>query len=74
LRRPALPDGTQDAEYLRALQQALEVVFPRALPQFVIYLSGADPYAGDSDTVDIAFNTVSEAIRACRGRTERLPA
>jgi acetoin utilization deacetylase AcuC-like enzyme len=43
----ALPDGTQDPEYLEALQGALGAAFGRARPDFVLYLSGADPYAGD---------------------------
>jgi hypothetical protein len=44
----------------------------RGLPVAVTMGGGyAEPIA---DTVDIAFNTVSEAIRACRGRTERPPA
>jgi len=42
-----LADGCEDAEYLDALTFALPVVFERARPQLVIYLAGADPYAGD---------------------------
>lgn len=42
----ALPDGTGDAEYLAALVSGLDRVF-KARPEFVIYLAGADPYAGD---------------------------
>ena len=43
----ALPDGTKDAEYLDALDPALMLVFDRAQADLVIYLSGADAYAGD---------------------------
>lgn len=112
----ALPDGTQDPEYLAALQDALERAFSLARADFVLYLSGADPYAGDrlgklalskrglarrdrivlgacgarglpvavtmgggyaepiEDTVDIAFNTVREAVRASRRPREHLRA
>jgi acetoin utilization deacetylase AcuC-like enzyme len=43
----ALPDGTGDAEYLDCLRRALPAVFARARPELVIYLAGADAYAGD---------------------------
>ncbi len=41
----ALPDGTEDADYLTALKDHL----PTALAEvdFVIYLAGADPFVGD---------------------------
>lgn len=42
-----LPDETGDAAYLTALDAALQSVFERAQPELVIYLAGADPYAGD---------------------------
>ena len=42
-----LPDGTEDAEYLDRLDAALDVVMARHDPQFVFYLAGADPFAGD---------------------------
>lgn len=42
-----LADGTADAAYLHALDGALERVFGGFRPQLVIYLAGADPYAGD---------------------------
>jgi len=41
-----LPDGTGDAEYLRALQESLPLVFQHE-PEIVFYLAGADPYASD---------------------------
>jgi acetoin utilization deacetylase AcuC-like enzyme len=42
-----LPDDTADEAYLGALDRALDTVFERARPELVIYLAGADPYAGD---------------------------
>jgi len=42
-----LPDDTGDAAYLAVLDQALATTFARARPELVIYLAGADPYAGD---------------------------
>jgi acetoin utilization deacetylase AcuC-like enzyme len=43
----ALPDGTSDAEYLRALASTLDTVFDAADADLVFYLAGADPYEGD---------------------------
>jgi acetoin utilization deacetylase AcuC-like enzyme len=43
----ALPDGTGDAVYLAALEQALAAMFSRFAPQLIIYLAGADPHEGD---------------------------
>ncbi len=42
-----LPDGTGDAEYLEALERALEELERRFEPGLVIYLAGADPHEGD---------------------------
>jgi len=42
-----LPDGTQDAAYLRELERALPAVMASD-PQCVFYLAGADPYEGDT--------------------------
>lgn len=42
-----LPDGTGDAAYLDALDTALAQLAARFSPDFVIYLAGADVYAGD---------------------------
>lgn len=42
-----LPDGTNDDAYLAALDAGLNEVFARSRPDLVIYLAGADPYAGD---------------------------
>ncbi|MFN3842420.1 MAG: histone deacetylase [Rehaibacterium terrae] len=43
----ALPDGTGDDEYLDALARHLPLAIDRARPDAVLYLAGADPYAGD---------------------------
>lgn len=43
----ALPDGTQDAEYLDALERALAIASQRFTPDCVIYIAGADPYERD---------------------------
>ena len=42
-----LPDGTGDADYLAALDEALEQALARSRPELVIYLAGADPYHDD---------------------------
>jgi acetoin utilization deacetylase AcuC-like enzyme len=42
-----LPDGCGDAEYLHALEQALQVLEQRCQTGFVLYLAGADPHEGD---------------------------
>lgn len=43
----ALPSGTGDDVYLQRLQQGLDAAFAAGAPQFVFFLSGADPFAGD---------------------------
>ena len=43
----ALPSGTGDADYLAALASGLDEAFARSEPQFVFFLSGADPFVGD---------------------------
>jgi acetoin utilization deacetylase AcuC-like enzyme len=42
-----LPDGTQDADYLDALNGALATLATRFDPEFIIYLAGADPFYDD---------------------------
>ena len=42
-----LPDGCGDADYLQALDQALQVLAQRFRPDLVLYLAGADPHEGD---------------------------
>lgn len=43
----ALPTGTRDVDYLAALTTGLDLAFARSEPQFVLFLSGADPHEGD---------------------------
>jgi acetoin utilization deacetylase AcuC-like enzyme len=43
----ALGDGCSDDDYLDALDLALQQLAYRFVPGLVIYLAGADPYAGD---------------------------
>jgi acetoin utilization deacetylase AcuC-like enzyme len=42
-----LADGTDDAEYLQALEGALEAAFAHFRPQLIAYVAGADPYVED---------------------------
>jgi acetoin utilization deacetylase AcuC-like enzyme len=42
-----LPDGCGDADYLHALDGALDVLAQRFRPGLVMYLAGADPHEGD---------------------------
>ncbi|MDB5731905.1 MAG: histone deacetylase superfamily protein [Variovorax sp.] len=42
-----LPDGCGDADYLAALEIALDELDRRVAPGLVIYLAGADPFEGD---------------------------
>lgn len=42
-----LPDGCSDAEYLTALEVALDDMAHRFTPGLVIFLAGADPFVGD---------------------------
>lgn len=43
----ALPDGCGDADYLVALENALDALEGRFTPGLVLYLAGADPHEGD---------------------------
>lgn len=43
----ALADGCSDADYMSALEQALDEMAQRFTPGLVIYLAGADPFEGD---------------------------
>ena len=43
----ALADGCSDADYLTALELALQELSQQFEPRLVLYLAGADPYAGD---------------------------
>lgn len=42
-----LPDGCGDADYLVALDEALDEVWCRVRPDLAFYLAGADPHEGD---------------------------
>jgi acetoin utilization deacetylase AcuC-like enzyme len=42
-----LADGTDDAEYLEALEGALDAAFAHFRPQLIAYVAGADPYLED---------------------------
>jgi acetoin utilization deacetylase AcuC-like enzyme len=42
-----LPDETGDDDYLKALQYGLTTAFQESVPDFAIFLAGADPYHGD---------------------------
>ncbi len=42
-----LPTGTGDADYLEALDHALDVALDRRAPEIAFYLAGADPWEGD---------------------------
>ena len=42
-----LPSGTGDADYLEALDGALDVALRRCAPEIAFYLAGADPWEGD---------------------------
>jgi len=42
-----LPDGTGDAAYLAALDEALATMLARFAPTFIVFLAGADPHEGD---------------------------
>lgn len=43
----ALPDGTEDDEYLTALERGLDFVWSQGTPDIVFYIAGADPFARD---------------------------
>ena len=42
-----LASGTGDADYLEALDSALDVALRRCAPELAFYLAGADPWEGD---------------------------
>lgn len=42
-----LPDGTGDGAYLALLERALRDALDRIAPDLAVYVSGADPFAGD---------------------------
>lgn len=59
----ALPDGTDDSAYLRALADALDAV-AGFRPELVLYLSGADPLKSDTlGRLDLTFEGLAERDR-----------
>ncbi|MBK6943008.1 MAG: histone deacetylase [Planctomycetes bacterium] len=42
-----LEDGTEDAEYLEALERGVRIAIDEARPDLAFYLAGADPLIGD---------------------------
>ncbi|HEX5803214.1 MAG TPA: histone deacetylase [Azospira sp.] len=68
-----LADGTGDADYLAALDAGLAETLARGNPELVIYLAGADPYAGDRlGRLALSFAGLAErderVLAACRAR------
>ena len=69
-----LADGTGDDAYLAALDTGLEETLARSQPELVIYLAGADPYAGDRlGRLDLSFAGLEardrRVLEACRTRS-----
>ncbi|MBI2305794.1 MAG: histone deacetylase [Rhodocyclales bacterium] len=68
-----LADDTGDADYLAALDAGLAETFARCRPELVIYLAGADPYAGDRlGRLSLSFAGLAErdarVLGSCRER------
>jgi len=68
-----LADGTGDAEYLAALDRALEALFDRFVPDLVLYQAGVDPYGGDrlgrlGLSLDGLARRDHRVLAACRSR------
>jgi acetoin utilization deacetylase AcuC-like enzyme len=68
----ALPDGATDEQYLHRLEAALDLVFARHDPDFVFYVAGADPYAGDrlgrlALTIDGLYERDRMVLERCDG-------
>lgn len=69
-----LADGTGDDAYLAALDTGLEETLARSQPELVIYLAGADPYAGDRlGRLNLSFAGLKardrRVLEACRTRS-----
>jgi acetoin utilization deacetylase AcuC-like enzyme len=59
-----LPDGCDDDCYLAALDDALATMMNRTTPDFVFYLAGADPWAGDRlGRLDLTFDGLAARDR-----------
>ena len=61
-----LPDGCEDAVYLQALDVALQTLEQRFDAGLVLYLAGADPYAGDR------LGRLSLSMEGLRARDQRV--
>lgn len=59
-----LADGTEDAEYLKALEENLDGVIKTFRPEFAFYLSGVDILATDK------FGKLKVTMQGCRQRDE----
>lgn len=62
----ALPDGTDDATYLRLLDAALERAFAEAQPDVVLYQCGVDVLASDK------LGKLALTMEGCQARDERV--
>lgn len=70
-----LPDDTDDADYLRVLQESLAPVFAHQ-PEIIFYLAGADPYEHDKlGRLSLTINGLRQrdeiVLQACQ--TNRVP-
>lgn len=68
-----LPDGADDRAFLEALEDGLERALEKSRAQLAIYVSGADPFAGDRlGRLSVSKEGLSErdrlVLEACRGR------
>lgn len=60
----ALPDGTEDAEYLSVLRDTLPKLIEQQKPDFIFYLSGVDILASDK------LGKLGCSLQGCRERDE----
>ena len=60
-----LPDGCDDATYLKALEQSLNHIEQSFRPDFIIYLAGADPHIDDR----LGRLSLTDAGMLCRDQT-----
>ncbi len=69
-------DGTGDAVYLAALEEALDQVIIRFAPQLIIFLAGADPHEGDRlGRLKLTFDGLAQRDRTVlqRAQDHRIP-
>ncbi|MEZ4985593.1 MAG: histone deacetylase [Saprospiraceae bacterium] len=59
-----LPDGTDDAYYLKVLQQTLPALIERVQPDMIFYLAGVDVLATDK------LGRLSLSLQGCKARDE----